>query len=172
MSNPQFNFTRYKAFGWILHRKTLKTGEIFHVEVPSSYNPDVGYNISLWTKGLVTGIDRLSGKPTDRKVPGSSVLDREEVPKSKNEFVAREPSEFWCINYLINRRKLPKVEILKIPAFSSLELPMGSKILFCAGSFTIKGVLYEPPISLEFTSQAQTVYAREDTYGFIFEEPR
>lgn len=167
-----FKFERYKAFGWIIHRKILETNDTFVVDIPIEYSPSQGHNISLWTKGRVEGIDALTGLPTQIKLPGSSVLQRDTVPVSKNYFKAVEPSEFWCINYTINRRSLPDVEVIKILAGTTKVFDIGTLALFCTGVFDINNVEYIGPKAINFATVSHTVFAKTDTYGFIFKKER
>lgn len=168
--STSFKSEKYKAFGWVLHRKMLEVGANFKVEIPAEYSPKDGHNISLWTVGKVEGYCSLSKKATEVKVPGCSILNKISVPKSDIIFTAAEYSEFWCINYTLNRNKLPDVSILNIPKGTSVLLPLGSKVLFCEGTFSIKNTTHSSPKSLRFQSGDIEIIAETSTYGFIFEK--
>lgn len=167
-----FNFERHKAFGWVVHRKVLAAGEKYSVTVTEDIPDGKTGNITLWTKGRITGSDR-SGvqQPTDR-VPGFCSLSRQFVPAGSYDYVAAEPSEWWCINHRANRNSLPDVKPFSVRIGEVKAFPAGAKILLCAGSVSFGGVQYDAPAAFEISSEQVTFVAGEDCHGFIFAEAK
>lgn len=168
MTRPAFSASRFKAFGWILHRKVLAAGDRFSVKVDTEYLPANGNNISLWTKGRVTGINNVTGLPTAERLPGDTILTLPIVPVSDSHFVAEVDSEFWCINYVINRNRLPEVELFCIKVDETHVWPKDTMLMFCAGKFLANEAQYDTPMSVIVESELLTVTAVEDVYGFVF----
>lgn len=166
----QFSYERHNAFGWVVHRKLLAQGENYSVTVTEDTEGSRIGNITLWTKGRIEGTDRSGQVQVTPRVPGYSNLNRGLVLAGTYDYVATEPSEWWCINYIANRRRLPQVHIFSAASGEVYALPVGTKLLLCAGSVSFGETQYDAPAAFEVSSEQVTFVAGEYSYGFIFEE--
>jgi hypothetical protein len=168
--STQFNYERHKAFGWVVHRKALAAGERYSITVTAdTAGAQIG-NITLWTKGRIEGTDRSGQVQIAPRVPGYNNLNRGIAPAGSYDYVATEPSEWWCINYVANRNTLPSVEIFSAAAGEVKALPVGTKLLLCVGSVSFGETQHDAPAAFEISSQQATFVAGEQCYGFIFAE--
>jgi hypothetical protein len=171
MSN-QFNYERHKAFGWVIHRKVLAAGERYSISVTEDTDGTQIGNITLWTAGRIEGIDRAGGVTIAPRVPGYTNLNRGAAPAGSYDYVAVEDSEWWCINHTANRNQLPKVQVFTAAVGELKNLPVGTKLLLCAGSVSFGETQYDAPAAFEISSEQATFVAGEQCYGFVFEEAR
>jgi hypothetical protein len=136
-----FDFEKINIFGWLIHLKKLKAGESYTVKVSGNLvvpSTSSG-NITLWTKGRITGINIKTKESTRERIPGVFSLDTLNIPCGDFLFTAEEDSEWLCINYIANRKKLPKVEIKRGNTISILA---DSKILVCS-SLECNNIIYD-----------------------------
>lgn len=169
--SAQFNYERHKAFGWVVHRKVLAAGERYTVVVAEDTNGDQTGNITLWTKGRIEGAERSTQAPTVPRLPGYNTINRGLRVAGTYDYAATEPSEWWCINYVFNRNRLPDVRVFSYAPGEVHSLPVGTKLLLCAGSVSFGETQYDAPAAFEVSSEQATFVAGEQCYGFIFEEP-
>lgn len=174
MRTKPFVFQRYHVFGWIIHRKLLEPGEEYTIEVVSDFvNVDEKPNIWLWTKGGVEGVIRGTGKKTLPRRPGDCSLDRPGYAKGIYDFKAiDEPSEFWCMNSIVNRHELPNLTPLRMMRDDLIELKPGTLLLICAGGLRLPNNYYSETMALEVGESPVTAKAEADTYGLIFDRKR
>jgi hypothetical protein len=168
--NNQFTYDRHKAFGWVVHRKVLAEGESYSITVTEDTDGSRIGNITLWTKGRVEGVDRSGRVQIELRVPGYNNINRGLVPAGVYDYVAVEASEWWCINYTANRNRLPVVQVFSYAPGEVHPLPVGTKLLLCAGSVSFGETQYDAPAAFEVSSEQATFVAGEQCYGFIFEE--
>ena len=168
--NTQFRYIRHNVFGWIIHSKNLNAGESYLVNVTENTEASQLGNITLWTKGLIEGRNITGNVQVIPRTPGYSNINRGTAIAGTYEFTATEASEWWCINYIANKKQLPEVEILYIKKGDSNTYPAGKKIFLCSGSASVNNTLCEAPIALELTSGQQLLTALNTCYGFIFKE--
>lgn len=109
----KFTFEEYRAFGWVIHRKLLNEGDTFRVDVAEAMPRNQVDNITYVTRGV---LEDPMFNPPRLHTPGSWSLDQPPVPAGQFRFRALEPTTWWCINYVANRKQFPQVQ-----AFSALE---------------------------------------------------
>lgn len=132
-----FEFQRKYIFGWVVHVKTLQAGDTYAVKVTGDGNVPSNKtgNITLWTKGLITGVNSSTGDITLPRTKGYFSLDRDAIPSGEFKFTAEEDSEWVCVNYIANRKTLPNLRVIRCDS-SSVVIPAGSNILFCDDGFS------------------------------------
>lgn len=163
-------FSRYKTFGWVVHRKVIAADESYSVTLTANTDgPGLG-NITLVTKGRITGVNRATSEPVIDRVPGYTNKDRTGLLAGIYDFTAQENSEWWCINQKTNKDRLPDVEIFAASVGQVVELPVGTKLLLCQGSMSIGDAQYDAPQALVVSSHQTVLVAGEQCYGFIFKE--
>lgn len=167
-----FEFERHKAFGWVVHRKRLSAGETYSVTVTENMTGDKTGNITLWTKGRITGTDRSGAQQVPDRVPGMCSLSRTFAPAGTYDYVAAEDSEWWCFNYTANRNSLPNVEAFSISIGEVASFPVGTKLLLCEGSVSFGDTQYDAPAAFEISSEQATFVAGQQCYGFIVAEAK
>jgi hypothetical protein len=178
MSGFQFKFERFSAFGWLVHRKELDTGESFSVTYIGDSDVSTVNNVTMYVKGRVE-VDFGGNNPNN--YPGvlkAGTLPQKDYAVGNRVFpagttlihTATEPSEFWCFNYEMNRRQLPVVE--KVVLAPSESVPMvGRKFLLLRGTLGIDGVEHTGPVALEVTRDV-VVVAMTDCYGVFISAER
>lgn len=176
MPAAEFDFDRIKAFGWLIHRKRLAAGECFDVEIPAAYPIEMAANISLWTRGYVTGVDKATGLPCGDRRPGHSVLERDVVPAGSFRFTAQEPSEFWCMSHRANAlhmrhigtSRLPRLAIVSVAAGGTIEMPRGARLLICVGRIrTADGAELAGPLAVALNNRVEVL---SDLHGLHFKD--
>ncbi len=168
MSN--FVFDRMKAFGWIIHRKQLSAGESYTVTVDEDMLPSESENITLWTRGLITG-KRQDGYEPAARAAGRFSLDSGALLAGEFVFTCIEDAEWFCINYRANRNSLPTVTAFRLATGESTSLPAGTLLLVCTGALNTAGGVINAGEELQTTSTA-SVTATTQVYGLIFAEER
>lgn len=157
-----FTFQRFRAFGWVVHRKQLAAGEKFKVHAAAELNPANAPDIAVWTRGRVAVSDMLTGERLPDRVPGDSILKRGRTRKGEFWCTALEPSEFWCISSLANRGKRPQLDLLDIEPDAKAVRLLHDAIL-CAGAITIDGKPFEAPQAI---AKGTRVVVIERAIGF------
>lgn len=165
-------FVLYNVFGWKIHRKQLAAGDTYKAVLPEVVVRERIDNVSFWVKGRIEGRHtnpeytapirpRVAGFFTPTDVP-------ELVAPGAIEFECVEDSEWWCVNYRLNRKKLPKLAPLVLKTGESAALELGQRLFICRGS----GVVGDKPIpafsSLVVSAANKTLTATSDMYGLYF----
>ena len=159
-----FEFERYEAHGWIIHRKMMAAGEFYDVEIPVGYDIAHAANISLWTSGHVLVTDRDSGAEVGERTAGDGLLARHSMRAGNYRCTATEPSEFWCINAVVNRRRMPQIELCDTQDGFAL---LHGDLLLCEGVLTIDGNLtVHAPAAIKRGNRTLTPVSR--CLGFVF----
>lgn len=163
-------FTRHVAFGWIVHHKVISAGDSYVVNLTGDTDGSGLGNITLVTKGLITGVNRATGAALPDRVPGYSNKDRIGFRTGIYDFTVQQDAEWWCINQRTNKDILPKTDIFSASMGQVFELPVGTKLLLCEGSLSVGDAQYDAPQAFEVSSQQTVFVAGEQCYGFIFKE--
>lgn len=168
--STNIGFIRHSAFGWIIHQKIISTGDTYTVKLTSDTDgPNLG-NITLVTKGYITGVNRATSESVVDRIPGYTNKDRVNLLAGTYDFIAKKDSEWWCINKRINKDKLPNVDIFLASTGQIIELPVNTKLLLCEGSLSVGHIQYDSPQAFEVSSQETVFVAGSQCYGFIFKE--
>jgi hypothetical protein len=163
-------FTRYSVFGWVVHHKKIPAGEMYTINLTSNTDgPGLG-NITIITKGQITGVNRATGTPVPTRVPGYSNKYRTGLLAGTYDFTALESSEWWCINQKVNKNQMPDVDIFVAAQGQAVELPVGTKLLLCEGKMSVGDSQYGASKAFQVSSQQTMFVADEQCYGFIFKE--
>lgn len=168
--SASIGFTRHAAFGWVIHRKVIAAGDTYSVNLTADTDgPGLG-NITVVTKGRITGVDRATGAVVPDRVPGYSNKYRTGLIAGIYDFTAQQDSEWWCINQRINRNRLPDVDVFSAATGQVVEMPAGTKLLLCEGSLSVGDTQYDAPQAFQVTSQQTVFVAGAQCYGLIFKE--
>ena len=168
--SADITFTRYSAFGWVVHRKVIATSGSYSVKLTADTDgPGLG-NITLVTKGLITGVNRATGAAVLDRAPGYTNKDRTGLLAGMYDFTAQQPSEWWCINQRINKSRLPQVDVFSASAGQTVELPAGTKLLLCEGRLFVGETEYNAPQAFQVTSRQTVFVAGAQCYGFVFKD--
>lgn len=163
-------FTRYSVFGWVVHHKVIAANEVYSVTITADTDGSGLGNITLVTKGLITGVNRATAAPVLDRAAAYTNKDRTGLLAGTYDFTAQQPSEWWCINQRINGNRLPQVDIFSAAMGQILEFPAGTKLFLCEGSLSIGDVEYNAPKAFQVSSQQTVFVAGEQCYGFIFKD--
>lgn len=168
--SARITFTRHSAFGWVVHRKVIAANEPYSITLSADTDgPGLG-NITVVTKGRITGVNRATGAAVIERVPGYTNKDRTGLLAGVYDFTAQEDSEWWCINQRINGGSLPDVDIFSASVGQVIELPAGTKLLLCQGSLSVGDTQYDAPQTFQVNSQQTVFVAGEQCYGFLFKD--
>ncbi|CDN87316.1 hypothetical protein BN948_01736 [Hydrogenophaga intermedia] len=160
-----FRFERYEAFGWIVHRKILAVGERFEVHANGDIDVANAPDVAVWTRGRVLVEEQGTGRRLPDRQPGDSILRRGRTQAGRFVCTAAEPSEFWCINRVANRRRQPKLAVLD--AEPGRELRLVRNALLCEGRVRVGDVELAAPQAL---AKGARVVVLERAIGFLFME--
>jgi hypothetical protein len=168
--NTGIGFTRHAAFGWVVHRKVIPAGNSYSVNLTSDTDGLGLGNITVVTKGLITGVNRASGQAVMDRAPGYSNKDRVGLLAGTYDFTAQEPSEWWCINQKTNKGRTPNIDVFCASAGEVVQISFGTKLFLCQGSLSIGDVRHDAPQAFQVESQQAVFVADEQCYGFIFKD--
>ncbi len=160
--------TTHKAFGWVVHKCSVDTGEQFKIVSKREAATNRLSAKTIYTKGRITGVytDNPSVKALDR-TPGFNTYDLPNpLPALSLLMTVEEPSEWWCVS-LPSNKTLPEVTFLKLNIGESYSFADGSLVLICEGEVTDGTTTYTGPKTVD-PSGAKTLTAVKDTYGIIF----
>jgi len=172
--SASFTVTNHTAFGWNVSRCHLAEGNKYTVTVTADILKSQVQNITLFTKGSVEGTnkDGVTALLVPVRTAGYTNLNIPVVPAGVYEFVAHEESEWWCIDYIHNRKELPDATVFSLAAGDTTVLPVGTKFVLCAGTVLVGGVQYSAPNAFDLISEDLVLEAKEQCYGFAFTKVR
>lgn len=168
--NFNIDFVRHKVFGWVVHHKRISAGSGYTITLTENASSETLGNITLFTKGRITGERRGGGAPVADRVAGVHNMNRDFIPEGTFDFVAQEDSEFWCFNHGVNKGSLPNVRLFLLKENESAELFVGTKLLLCNGAMSAGAQTFGSGSALDVVTEDLTVTASEDCHGFIFLE--
>lgn len=157
-----FNFQRFEAHGWVVHRKQLHPAEEFRVEVGQECTPATAPDVAVWTRGRVAVIDDITGDQLPDRVPGDSILKRGRTKAGRFTCVALEASEFWCISSLANRKRKPQLDLLD--AEPGKRITLAHDAIVCAGRIRLGDRELDAPQALLKGARFDVI---ERAIGFI-----
>ena len=164
---------RTTVFGWVVHRKLMAAGETYQARVLEDIATKDSENIALWTKGLITGVREDGFKPMPR-APGHFNLDRDIMLAGLYTFTAKEDSEWWCVNWRLNRGDLPGIVPLRLSAGQRVALLPGTLLLVCSGVLQTRLGDLGQGVEVTVNDQVEEVSASSagPVYGMIFDRVR
>lgn len=131
----------FTIFGWKAHRCTLEAGEDFSVAYRVPTLAEASTNWNLWTKGGFDVVStppeavgifpmgrRLAGHVTKRDMAGVV------IPAGTYHYKTFEPSEFWCVNYNVNKGALPGLTAKTLLKGEVFTPEIGSLALVASGA--------------------------------------
>ena len=167
----KFDYARYNVFDAVVHQKRVAAGDKYKVIIKENTNSDGFGNISVFTKGRITGVFPDGSPLLFERVPGVHTLDREFIPAGEFTFTAQEDSEWWCINRHLSQNihiTLEKIKIFSLAAGASTTLVVGTKLLLCEGNLQIGNNTFSAGSAVEISSANFDVTATTNCYGFLF----
>ena len=167
-------FKPYRAFGWLLHRGNIPQGTTTIWKLDDTVPRSEFGSIFFWVKGAIQ--IKLIGQEenvTLLRSAGDLSLDFNatlgDLWSGSFETTALEDSERWCILKRYNRLTLPNINKLVLTVSSSVELPIGTKLLICRGTGMLTGnIVVEGPQTITVTSSDIILTATTDIYGLYF----
>lgn len=161
--------TTHEAFGWRIEQVTAPAGETYEsgirVDTPKAQLVDR----TLYVKGLATGVHSNGRHAVKDRVPGFYVDDLPDVlPRGTIKFTVVHDIEWFCINYGLNKRRLPDVRKVHVPAGGSAKFSVGDRLFVCSGSGTLGAAALIPCSTTVVASGAQSLTATADVFAFQF----
>ena len=163
------NFTEYSAFGWRIDKYVMEPGEKYKAVVAEDIKTDSLANLTFYVSGTL--IPKAStGFELAPKVPGFFNDNLPDVlPAMEVEFTAEGNVEWWCVNWILNKGKLPKLSKIVLNKDDTVSFIKGSKILVCKGLLENESLSFASESILEIESADIQLTAIEDTYCLKFE---
>ena len=153
------------CFGWTVQQNIMPAGNslvvVSRTEVERSNTP----NLTFYVGGSATVTNDLTGTYPDR-VSGMFNGTRPNHPAGITKITAVEELEFWCFNWLINKRSLPIVSTFVLQTDETVTPITGQRVFVC------KGELGNYFAADQFVSDGTTLTAACATYGFYVENDR
>lgn len=167
----KLNTTRYSFFDWVIHRITFNAGDYFNVTYTDDTPRAQTGNITLHTKGTLT-VERQGGNSFDilPRVPGMFSQELRDAPGGVYTLSAQNNAEWWCINYLSNRKQLPKVAPFRLLSGNSISLPVPTKLMVCSGSYLVNNNPATAPACYDVQANSAMLTAETDCYGLYLLE--
>lgn len=162
------SFNRYSVFDWVIYHKVIPINNTYVVSLTADTDWTGLGNITLVTKGLITGVNRATNAPVVNRAPGYTNKDRTNLLAGVYDFTAQQDSEWWCISKQLNGNRLPQIEIFSASAGQTVQKPVGTKLFLCEGSLSIGGTVYNSPQAFNINSQQTELVVNTQSYGFIF----
>lgn len=150
----------HTVFGWKVHRHVMPEGAVMitqsAAEVPRNRAP----NRAMYVSGRCTVEN--DGVALDDRLPGLYTGERPSHPAGVSRVTATEPTEFWCFNYTMNRKALPVLTPVRVPAGSMLQITTGQLLFVMKGR---AGSLVGP-MTLR-AEQDMQIEVEEDLFAFL-----
>lgn len=164
-------FTKpYTIFGWKIYQHIMPVGSSLVVHSAEEIPRHLVTDVSMYTRGRATTTTvKPDGSTTEYpdRVPGIYSPERVDHPAGVTTITAVEETEFWCFNWISNRKKLPNLIPIRVKALESLNIAAGGNIFITNGESNLS------LSSIYFTAQEDVVLtAVTDVYGFIIESER
>lgn len=160
------HFTQYTdCFGWIIQQNIMPIGSSLVVVSRTTVERSKTPNLTFYVGGRATVTNDLSGTYPDR-VAGMFNGNRPNHPAGTTKITAIEELEFWCFNWLLNKRSLPTVSTFVLQPNETVTPNIGQRIFIC------KGELGNYFAADKFISDGTILTAACTTYGFYVENER
>ncbi len=153
----------HSMFGWNIQRHTLPAGSVLVVVALEDVARTSSPNITFHTKGVATC--HVNDRRVVDREPGLFTPERPSYEKGRIKIEAVDDIEYWCINYVLNRRSLPVVTPIRLKAGEDVSLVAGELVFIMRGALDVSNVIGE-----YVPSEDVTATALEDTYAYIVQE--
>lgn len=161
--------TIHEAFGWRIEQVTVSAGETFETGIKLDTPKSQLTDRALYVKGRATGVHSNGAHTIKPRVPGFYVDDLPDVlPKGTIKFTVVDNLEWFCINYGLNKRRMPTLQKVHVVAGGSVELPVGARLFICAGEGTLGADEIAPHSAVTVESSPKILLARTDVFAFRF----
>jgi hypothetical protein len=154
---------RHSVFGWYVHQHILPVGSKLVISSSKNITRSEATNIAMYVRGNAT-ITNPNLPNIPNRVPGLFTDERPDHPEGITTITPLVETEMWCLNYITNRYRLPKITPIRIESAGVLTPQTGSKILVCRGN------LNNYYAADSFISDGTTLSSEGNTYGFIIGE--
>lgn len=163
------NYQPYAAFGWVIHRVSVVTGESFVYEVRRETLPSRLSAQTIYTKGRCTGhYEGEAGRAALERVPGFA-NDRlpSPLPALRLNMTAQEDSEWWCLSAPANA-SIPAVEFVRLEPGESMPINTGDLIFVCEGDARIGATISTGPVAVRGVQPSVLSAGSTAVYGMKF----
>jgi hypothetical protein len=149
----------HTVFGWKVYRHLMPAGAQMVTfaanEVPREQAP----NRAMYVRGQCSVENDTTALPD--RIPGLFTGDRPAHPAGKTTVTAVQDAEFWCFNYVANRRALPNLTPIRLSAGDVLTLSAGQNLFVMLGKAgDLQGPMtYVPEGDEEYTVESDSFYA-------------
>lgn len=162
--------TKYIIFGWAIHRNTFVDSE----EITSTWAKDTpmdnAANWLVWTKGARVAINYPAEFNDDFFVQQRGLFLNKTTfaghvyKKGTYTFKTVGDTELWCLDYLLNDKSAPDLELVVLPAGQAYAASVGQLILISSGETDLGAA----PLPVEIVSQDKVITANTDATLIIF----
>ena len=123
---------KFEAFGWQGARHILRPGAAVVTIARDVIERTSAPNLTFYVRGLAT-VTEANGDVLDDRVPGMFSGERPDHPKGTFTVRAVEETEFWCFNWIANRRSLPTLTPIRAEDGQVVQLAPEAMVLVCRG---------------------------------------
>lgn len=169
--NLKIDRQEYQAFGWRIYKNTAPAGFTYSVGLAKEHNSNTTGMQTIWTKGLIVGVNSATNTPTNVRSAGVfSGNFKNTFSPGRYIFKCVEDSEWWCLSDAVNDGDRAGVAPLILSEGMSVSLRESTNLLLLSGSIIVGDTLVtEIPNAITVTSPFTTITAKTDIIGLIFE---
>lgn len=149
-------------FGWNIQRHMIPAGGLLVVVALEDVSRAASPNITFHVKGTATC--HVNDRRVVDREPGLFTPERPSYEAGTIRIQAVDDIEYWCINYLLNRRSLPTVTPIRVSAGSTVQFKAGDLIFIMRGKLGAVGCGEYVPVD------DVSLVAVEDTYAYKIAE--
>lgn len=157
----------HRAFGYVVFEYTLAKGATIQMDSSGGARAE-SENRTLCTRGI---LEIANSDNTDKRYRYAGDYSQELSDLRAGTFnqTAIEEFSWWCINSKTNNGKLPNLAPFKLSAGSSAELDLGTKLLICSGTLSIKDLSKSKGSTIAIVSSDKiAATANDQVYGLQF----
>lgn len=151
---------KHMVFGWLIHQHILPVGTRLVISSSKKIERAAATNIAMYVRGEATIVNPTLPDIPNR-TPGLFTGDRPDHPEGITTITPITEVEFWCLNFISNRYKLPCITPIRLPTAGTIQPAAGTRILVCRGN------LNNYYAADKFIADGSELVSTGDTYGFI-----
>lgn len=149
----------HDMFGWQIQRHVLPAGAVLAVLATQPVDRSASPNITLHVRGTATC--HVNNRRVVDRTPGLYTPERPSYEAGVVRIEAIDEIEYWCVNYLLNRRALPVLTPVRLQPGEVVNLAAGT--LF----FHMHGELADLEIGEHVPDADVTLTATSPSFSYI-----
>jgi len=164
------NIEKFKSFDYNVAIVSRNIGDNYGIIVGSEKSRSSLGAYTLYTKGLICGVELKTNTPTLNRSVGTFSLNLNDIVPGRYVFSVIENSEQYCIDIIGNLEKFPSnVYTLDIKENESIKLNKNLKVLVCLGNGWYGDLNLSPKISF-ISNDVDTITANSRILAMVIED--